>query len=88
MRNADQSKRQFNKWIKSANLTTHTSFVAVQEIVKHGKLFTDGEYIKNSFIKVSEYLFTDFKNKSEIVQTIHDMPLSTKTVKVAHICKT
>ena len=55
-------------------------FVAAQEIVKHSKPFTDGEYIKNSFIKISEHLFTDFKNKSEIMQKIRDMPLSAKTV--------
>ena len=54
--------------------------MAAQEIVKHSKPFTDGKYIKNSFIKISEYLFTDFKNKSEIVQKIRDMPLSAKTV--------
>ena len=28
MRNADRSKHQFNKWIKSANSTTYASFVA------------------------------------------------------------
>ena len=49
--------------------------------VKHGKPFTDREYIKNSFIKISEHLFMDFKNKSEIGQKIHDMPLSAKTIK-------
>ena len=59
----------------------YASFVAAQEIVKHGKPFTDGEYIKNSFLKISEQSFTDFKNKSEIVQKIPDMPLSAKTVK-------
>ena len=48
--------------------------------VKHGKRITDGEYIKNSFIKIFEHLLTDFKNKSEIVQKIRDMPLSAKTV--------
>ena len=37
MRNADQSKRQFNNRIKSANSTTFASFVAAQKIVKHGK---------------------------------------------------
>ena len=80
MQNADRSKHQFIKWIKSANSTMYASFVATQEIFKHSKPFTDGEYIKNSFIKISEHLFTDFKNKSEIMQKIHDMPLSAKTV--------
>ena len=70
------SKNHFKKWMKSANSTTYASFVAAQEIVRHGKPFTDGEYMKESFIKISEHLFADFKNKSEIVQKIRDMPLS------------
>lgn len=81
MRKVDLSKNHFKKWMKSANSSTYASFVAAQEIVRHGKPFTDGEYIKESFIKISEHLFTDFKNKSEIVQKIRDMPLSAKTVK-------
>ena len=44
MRNVDRSKHQFNKWIKSANLTTYASFVAAQEIVEHGEPSTDGKY--------------------------------------------
>lgn len=37
--------------------------------------------MKDSFIKISEHLFSDFKNKTEIIQKIKDMPLSAKTVK-------
>ena len=55
--------------------------MAAQEIVRHGKLFTDGEYGKESFLKISEHLFAEFKNKCEIVQKIREMPLSVKTVK-------
>jgi len=80
MRKADLSKNHFKKWMKSANSSTYASFVAAQEIVRHGKPFTDGEYIKESFIKISKHLFMDL-NKSEIVQKIRDMPLSAKTVK-------
>ena len=47
----------------------------------HGKPFTDGEYVKESFLKISEQLFVDFKNKCEIVQKIREMPLSAKTVR-------
>ncbi|XP_044276826.1 general transcription factor II-I repeat domain-containing protein 2A-like [Varanus komodoensis] len=80
MRKVDLSNSHLKKWIKSANSTTYASFVAAQEIVRQGKPFTDGDYIKESFIKISEHLFSDFKNKSEIVQKIRDMPLSAKTV--------
>lgn len=61
--------------------TTAASFVAMREIIKRGKPFTDGEYMKDSFIKISEHLFSDFKKKAEIIQKIKDMPLSAKTVK-------
>lgn len=81
MRKVDLSKNHFKKWMKSANSTTYASFVAPKEIVRHRKPFTAGEYIKESFIKISEHLFLDFKNKSEIVPKIRDMPLSAKTVK-------
>ena len=43
-------------------------------------LFTDGDYMKDSFIKMSEHLFSDFKNKSATIQKIKEMPLSAKTV--------
>lgn len=39
----DVSKNHFKKLMKSANLLTFASFVATQEIVRHGKPFTDGE---------------------------------------------
>ena len=38
-------------------------------------------YIKECFIKVSEQLYSDFKNKHKIVQKKLDMPLSAKTVR-------
>lgn len=79
MRKADLTKNHFKKWVKSANSTTYASFVAAQEIVRHGKPFTDGDYMKQSFLKISEHLLADFKNKHEIVQKIREMPLSAKT---------
>ncbi|KAG6933703.1 zinc finger BED-type containing 8 [Chelydra serpentina] len=62
--------------------TTTASFVeAAQEIIKQGKPFTDGEYVKECFIKTSEHLFGDFKHEDGIVKKIRVMPLSAKTVK-------
>ena len=81
LRKAEQSKCSFQNWIKSPNSTTAASIVASHEIIRRGNPFTDGEYIKESFIKISEHLFSDFKNKTEIVQKIKDMPLSAKTLK-------
>lgn len=77
----EERKNRFKKWIASPNSTTAASFVATREIIKRGKPFTDGDYMKESFINISEHLFADFKNKTEIIQKIKDMPLSAKTVK-------
>lgn len=61
-----------------STFNTVASFVATQEIIRRGKPFTDGEYIKESFIIISEHLFWDFKIKNEIVQ---------KTERYASLCK-
>ncbi|OCU00129.1 hypothetical protein XELAEV_18005914mg [Xenopus laevis] len=81
LRRVEQRKHTFKKWINSPNSTTAASFVATHEIVRRGKPFTDGEYMKESFIKISEHLFSEFKNKEEIIQKIKEMSLSAKTVK-------
>lgn len=67
--------------MNSPNWTTAGSFVAAHEIVRMGKPFTDGEYMKESFIKISEHLFSEFQNKQEIIQKIKEMPPSAKTIK-------
>ena len=41
----------------------------------------DSEYVKECFINMFEFPFSDFKNKSEIITQIKDMPLSAKTVR-------
>ncbi|GBM81343.1 hypothetical protein AVEN_50803-1 [Araneus ventricosus] len=41
---------------------------------------TDGESVKDCFIRASEELFRDLKNKAEIMKKIKDLPLSAKTV--------
>ncbi|KAL4083645.1 hypothetical protein QTP88_028961 [Uroleucon formosanum] len=57
------------------------SFVVSHEIMKSGKPFTDGEYIKKCFIGMSEHLFSEFKNKTEIINKIKDIPLAATTVR-------
>ena len=80
-RRANQSKTFCSKWMNSSTSSTSASFIAAREIACHGKPFTDGEYLKETFIKISEHLFSDFKDKNKIIQKIKDMPLSAKTVK-------
>ncbi|GBN96267.1 hypothetical protein AVEN_102169-1 [Araneus ventricosus] len=60
--------------------TEHTQFAVSLEIAKGGKPFADGEHVKDCFIRASEELFRDFKNKAEIMKKIEDLPLSAKTV--------
>ena len=69
-RSLQQSTSQFSKWVNSSNTTTASSFVVALEIARRGKPFTDGEYIKECFMKMSEELFRDFKNKNEIIKKL------------------
>ncbi|GBL86913.1 hypothetical protein AVEN_218658-1 [Araneus ventricosus] len=67
-----------SNWAQSSNNVNLASFAVSLEIAKRGKPFTDSEYIKDCFIRVSEELFRDFKNKAEIMKKIKDLPLSAK----------
>ncbi|XP_067135999.1 uncharacterized protein [Centruroides vittatus] len=80
------SKGTFSNWIKSSNNTSTASFVASLETVKQGKPFMNGDFVKDCFIKMSEYHFCDFKNKTEIIAKIKDMPLSAKIVRDRTVC--
>lgn len=82
MRKVDLSRNHFKKWVQFTKAATYASFVVAQEIVRHGKPFTNGKFcIYESIIKNPEHLFMDFKNKSEIVHKIEEMLLSAKMVK-------
>ncbi|GBM90776.1 hypothetical protein AVEN_229454-1 [Araneus ventricosus] len=74
-----QSSSMLSNWAQSSNNANLARFVSL-EIAKRGKLFTDGEYVKDCFIRASEELFRDFKNKAEITKKIKDLPLSAKTI--------
>ncbi|GBN26833.1 General transcription factor II-I repeat domain-containing protein 2A [Araneus ventricosus] len=64
-----------SNWAQSSNNVNLASFAVSLEIAKRGKPFTD------CFIRASEELFRDFKNKAEIMKKkIKDLPLSAKTV--------
>jgi hypothetical protein len=75
-----QSSSMLSTWTQSSNNVNQASFAVALEIAKRGKPFTDGEYIKDCFIRASDELFRDFKNKDEIMKKIKDLPLSAKTV--------
>ncbi|KAL4104036.1 hypothetical protein QTP88_019349 [Uroleucon formosanum] len=50
------------------------------KLAQNKKPFSDGELIKEAFKEASDSLFTDFKNKSEIVGAISSIQLSSNTV--------
>ncbi|XP_050528220.1 zinc finger BED domain-containing protein 5-like [Daktulosphaira vitifoliae] len=81
IRKSQQSTSKFNNWLQSASNLTAASFVVSHEIMKSGKPYTDGEYIKKCFIGMSEHLFSEFKNKTEIINKIKDIPLSATNVR-------
>lgn len=72
LQKADASKT-IKSWMNSASPNTSASFVAAQEKPRLGKQFTDCDYIEESFVRISEHLYTDFGNKSDIIQKIKDL---------------
>ena len=59
---------------------TEASYNLASCIAKHGKPFTDGEYIKEAFLSCAETLFHNFPNRDTIKARIKDMPTSARTV--------
>ncbi|GBN37411.1 hypothetical protein AVEN_86856-1 [Araneus ventricosus] len=75
-----QSSFMLSNWAQSSNNVNLASFAVSLEIAERGKPFTDGEYVKDCFIRASEELFRDFKNEAEIREKIKHLSLSAKTV--------
>jgi len=82
-------RSQTNKFkvaFKQNNNLSAASFSVSHCIAQHGKLLSDGEYLKEVFVKASNILFHDFTNKNEIIKRINDLPVSRNTVKDRIIC--
>ncbi len=65
---------------KAQNHATEASYRIAHCIAKHGKPFTDGEYIKEAFLSCSDTLFENLPNKETIKTRIKDIPTSARTV--------
>ena len=52
------------------------SFSLSYSIVKHGKPFSDCEFLKSAFMDCAPFLFDDFKNKDAIIKRIEELPIS------------
>uniref|UniRef100_A0A3B1J491 SPIN-DOC-like zinc-finger domain-containing protein n=1 Tax=Astyanax mexicanus TaxID=7994 RepID=A0A3B1J491_ASTMX len=67
-------------FVNSQGHVTEASYNLASCIAKHGKPFTDGEYVKEAFLSCAETLFDDLPNKDTIKTRIKDMPTSARTV--------
>ena len=56
------------------------SYKVAECIAKHGKPFTDGDFIKEIFINCPKVLFEDLPNKNVILLRIKNLPVSARTV--------
>jgi len=70
----------FQKPILKSQAVTTASFKVSYLLAKKCKPFSDGEFVKEMFLEISDSLFNDFKNKSEITAAIQDLQLSRNTV--------
>ncbi|GFX97084.1 general transcription factor II-I repeat domain-containing protein 2 [Trichonephila clavipes] len=74
-----QSSSMLSNWTQSTSIVYLTSFAVSQEIAKKA-IHSQMASMSDCFIRASEELFRDFKNKPEILKKIKDLPLSAKTV--------
>ncbi|PNF28794.1 hypothetical protein B7P43_G05699, partial [Cryptotermes secundus] len=56
-----------------------SSFKVSNLIVKNCKPFSEGEFVKECFFEIADYLFEGFKNKKDIIATIQDLQLLRNT---------
>ncbi|KAG8223813.1 hypothetical protein J437_LFUL003699 [Ladona fulva] len=68
------------KFISGPSNITAFNFVGSNVIAKRGKPFSDGEYMKEKWLKSAPVLFEDLENKEKNTQRIKDFPLARNTV--------
>ena len=70
----------FKKVICSTNRTMEGNYKVAEVIVKNGKPFTDGVFVKKAFLNCAELLFNYLSNKCTVISRIKDMPIFSRTV--------
>ena len=70
------------KFIGGSLNVTAASYIVSNEIAKLGKPFSDGQFIKQAWLKCAPVLFENFKEKEKIIQRIKEIRLSRNTEKV------
>ena len=76
----EKQSNVFKNMCASKNTITEASYKLALCIAKHGKPFTDGDFVKAAFLECSEVLFEDISNKHTIISRIKDMPVSARTL--------
>lgn len=79
-RSLSGQQAMFTRPLEQSKAATAASFKICHVLAKHKKPFEDGILIKEAFTESAEYLFRNFKNKSEIISAIKDLQLSRPTV--------
>ncbi|GFW17494.1 general transcription factor II-I repeat domain-containing protein 2A [Trichonephila clavipes] len=69
------------KYVSKNCQTSAASYSAENAIARHGKLFQEGEFLKEAWLTCAPSLFDDFDNKDKIIQRIKDIPPSRNTIK-------
>nr|XP_014351068.1 PREDICTED: general transcription factor II-I repeat domain-containing protein 2-like [Latimeria chalumnae] len=67
-------------WSNKGGSLNSATFAGTFHIIREGKPFMDGEYVKRCMLNIGKELFEEFPNKDKILQQIKDRPLSAKTV--------
>lgn len=70
----------FTKQTSKSKAATIASLRVSHILAKNKKPFSDGAIYKKAFIEAADSLFSDFKNKSEIISSINEMQLSRNTI--------
>lgn len=80
MSNYEKQSSTLNVFVRSKNNASEASYRIAHCITKHGKPFTDGEYIKDAFLSSTEVLFDGLPKKESIKSRSKDIPMSARTV--------
>jgi hypothetical protein len=58
-----------------------TSYIIAKSIDQQDRPFTDGEFIKQTFLDCSPILFQGMENSEKIIKRIESIPISRNTVR-------
>ncbi|KAK1339027.1 hypothetical protein QTO34_019699 [Cnephaeus nilssonii] len=69
------------KFMKGSTNLTSASLSIAHSIAQHGKVLSEGEFIKETLLRCAPVLFHDMQNKDAIIKRISELPLSRNIIK-------